>query len=922
MAKIMSGDSVLPDLSFAARAQQAQPVLEWREIERGPDSFSVLCPRDWTTAQSEAWHDWVEALPRDLPEGAFPPVAEGLDGAFDLYAHRLAAWGRVYGIVREDEAQAFAAELAATLRLGLAAPATGLRTGHRVPLLDGSKLAQTEARYADIEDHACVRELRDLLVGARSEAVARATRDQLHAALSGITAAIARAEGEQRASLQHNPALARAALKARRLGASDALIQLVIQSTDGLTGDSALPDWSLQNVEADRLAPAAIVTARRDLIAAGDPSARLAAQAALESCRLWIAFDPDAAEALDDALIAPRAALNAYGFLKQTGFDVEGFAACAALWTVALDIESHLAFAATPEAAQRLAQHRPIALTVAGLSETLMALGLSAQTEAGQDFAAALIAVLDAESVHASAVLSRHLTPYAGFAAERDDRVSALSQKLYRLSGLKSADLKAHALTRLQTALKLAKPTGLRHVQTTTLFDDPELSLRLGVTLGDAPLTALTVVMEGADGVFVRGLHPAVWQGLSGDERDAVRRHLLGHRTLDGAPHVHAQTLKAKGLSDFEIAALEDALITAQSLDEAVSPAVLDADFIKDIWGISDEDLHAPGFSLLRLMGFTADEIAEAQAFIFGHDTTEGLPDALRQRLSPPGLKARLALRQKLESFASAPAALALMLEWDQGVPDALKVLAQAADSGLRAIGLKRQPAPPSLTLDIPEFEEARRPAPEPVRETPAQTVIEKIVERDRERQKLPDRRKGYIQKASVGGHKVYLHTGEYENGSVGEIFIDMHKEGAAFRSLMNNFAIAVSIGLQYGVPLDEFVDAFVFTRFEPAGPVSGNDSIRSATSILDYIFRELAISYLNREDLSNADPDELNADGLGQGHGLSKLADDGNEGIAASHLISKGFMRGQPDNLVVVPFGRKPSKSDDQSLPPEAQGE
>ena len=126
--------------------------------------------------------------------------------------------------------------------------------------------------------------------------------------------------------------------------------------------------------------------------------------------------------------------------------------------------------------------------------------------------------------------------------------------------------------------------------------------------------------------------------------------------------------------------------------------------------------------------------------------------------------------------------------------------------------------------------------------------VVEKVIERDRTRRKLPDRRKGYIQKAAVGGHKVYIHTGEYDDGELGEIFIDMHKEGAAFRSLMNNFAIAISIGLQYGVPLDEFVDAFVFTRFEPAGRVTGNDSIRSATSILDYIFRELGVSYLDRQ--------------------------------------------------------------------------
>ncbi len=150
-----------------------------------------------------------------------------------------------------------------------------------------------------------------------------------------------------------------------------------------------------------------------------------------------------------------------------------------------------------------------------------------------------------------------------------------------------------------------------------------------------------------------------------------------------------------------------------------------------------------------------------------------------------------------------------------------------------------------------------------------AERIVERVVERIermREREKLPNRRKGYIQKAVVGGHKVYLHTGEYDDGRLGEIFIDMHKEGAAFRSLMNNFAIAISIGLQYGVPLEEFVEAFIFTRFEPAGLVQGNDAIKNATSILDYVFRELAISYLGRTDLAHVSPDDIGHTALGGG--------------------------------------------------------
>ena len=168
--------------------------------------------------------------------------------------------------------------------------------------------------------------------------------------------------------------------------------------------------------------------------------------------------------------------------------------------------------------------------------------------------------------------------------------------------------------------------------------------------------------------------------------------------------------------------------------------------------------------------------------------------------------------------------------------------------------------------------------------------VAERVVERlIAERRRLPDRRKGYTQKAVVGGHKVYLRTGEYEDGTLGEIFIDMHKEGAAFRSLMNCFAIAVSIGLQYGVPLEEFVDAFAFTRFEPNGMVQGNDTSRWRRSIIDYIFRELAITYLGRTDLAHVDPTELHHDSLGDGAKERDLKRDD----ALAQIASAGYVRG-----------------------------
>ena len=183
-----------------------------------------------------------------------------------------------------------------------------------------------------------------------------------------------------------------------------------------------------------------------------------------------------------------------------------------------------------------------------------------------------------------------------------------------------------------------------------------------------------------------------------------------------------------------------------------------------------------------------------------------------------------------------------------------------------------------------------------------------------REREKLPDRRKGYTQKAVVGGHKVYLRTGEYEDGRLGEIFIDMHKEGAALRSLINNFAIAISLGLQYGVPLEEYVDAFTFTRFEPQGPVQGNDTIKYATSILDYVFRELAISYLERFDLAHVDPSEGSFDALGKGE------EEGRAAAQQRAIVSKGLTRSRTDKLAVV-SSRRLFFPRGEGRPPKADG-
>jgi ribonucleoside-diphosphate reductase alpha chain len=437
------------------------------------------------------------------------------------------------------------------------------------------------------------------------------------------------------------------------------------------------------------------------------------------------------------------------------------------------------------------------------------------------------------------------------------------------------------------------------------LFRDPELELRLGAgRLSGEPWAGPMTLAESADGEPVRVLSEAAIRGLALAGVDAADAHaeLLGRADLADAPGVNHAALLARGFTDHEIAAVEAVLPMVARLADAFAPSVIGEGFLRDVMGASAEQLADPQFDALALMGFTAADVAAAEAHALGADS---LADAAF--LTPIardifrtgevlGESPRRAMVRALDVALAVPPVAEPALLWDATPAEVLATLRQAAG----AIRVRRDAAPADLSLDLPSVGDARSArTPEP-----EERIIERVVERERTRRKLPDRRKGYIQKAAVGGHKVYLHTGEYDDGELGEIFIDMHKEGAAFRSLMNNFAIAISIGLQYGVPLDEFVDAFVFTRFEPAGPVTGNDTVKSATSILDYIFRELGVSYLGRKDLSNVDPGELNADGLGRGKADGVEAD---EPQPASRFISRGFSRGAaPDNLVFLPTANR----------------
>jgi ribonucleotide reductase alpha subunit len=373
--------------------------------------------------------------------------------------------------------------------------------------------------------------------------------------------------------------------------------------------------------------------------------------------------------------------------------------------------------------------------------------------------------------------------------------------------------------------------------------------------------------------------------GYSQDQIDAIETYAKGTGTLEEAPHINRATLKAKGFDEEAIARVEEALPSAFELPFVFNKFVLGEELCKEKLGFTDEQLNDWNFSIVRDgLGFSTQQIEQASAHICGRMTVEGAPYLKDEHLAvfdcatPCGRYgsryirplAHVDMLAAAQPFVSGSISKTVNLPQTATIADVEEAYRYSWERMVKAIALYRdgsklsQPLAASYDFggDVTDEEAISAAQPQPFA-TPMQ-IAEKIVYRYiAKRRPMPQRRSGYTQKATISGHKVYLRTGEYEGGQLGEIFIDMHKEGAAFRSLMNNFAIAISLGLQHGVPLEEFVEAFTFTRFEPNGPVIGHDHIKMATSILDYIFRELAVSYLGRYDLAHVQP-SMQMDAMG----------------------------------------------------------
>jgi ribonucleoside-diphosphate reductase alpha chain len=632
----------------------------------------------------------------------------------------------------------------------------------------------------------------------------------------------------------------------------------------------------------------------QSLDAGADPARRRIRIAAPEASAHEItafatgAVDPSGAiaSAHESNIIAASIALPRF---HDAVFDIAGFEAAIRVLVRALD---------AAHGAQTASQRRPILLRLEGLAALLMRTGVAYDSAEARTIGAGVSALAHAAAASESAALAAERGAYPLWTRAKRSEESALKAAREAAAGISGAIAKR--AQDIYAALPGQRNDGQRVSLNIAFANDVLSARRLGqLSTGLAPLPSVTQFGVRRDGGFGRVLSDDARMGLAALRYDmnaieALAIHAQGRRTLKGAPGVSLEMLAARGLTEPALEAIEDAARDAFNLRAAVHPLVIGSEVCEDVLKLPPDVAAGKRGDLMMTLGFSEDDIAAAEAFCMGagdlkaaavlHDNHRAIFAGARD-IAP---EAQIALAAAVAPFARA----ALDITLDAPLAERRNALLDAAGAAHVALLTLIAEAPPiTLTLaplDEDLSEERRAPAAH-VESTAPQAQIAPAERRRR----LPERRKGYIQKATVGGHKVYIHTGEYDDGELGEIFIDLHKEGAAFRSLMNNFAISISIGLQYGVPLEEYVDAFLFTRFEPAGEVKGNETIRQATSILDYIFRELAVSYLGRRDLAQVDPFEARSDGL------SKHATDAE---SAARLISRGFSRGaSPDNLVML---------------------
>lgn len=594
------------------------------------------------------------------------------------------------------------------------------------------------------------------------------------------------------------------------------------------------------------------------------------------------------------------ASINLVKFLKDDGsFDIEGFRRACRIFIIAQEILVGLSSYPTEQIAKNSHDYRPLGLGYANLGTMLMLKGIPYDSDEGRAWAGAITSIMCGHAYAVSAEEAGVLGTFNGYEANREPMLRVIAK--HREAAYKipeqcndappkvggNAHLKevVHAARHdWDVALRLGEKYGFRNSQVTVLAPTGTIGLLMDCdTTGVEPDFALVKFKKLAGGGYFKIVNNSVPGALKNlgytpSQTQDIIDYLLGVMHLNGTPHVNREFLKSKGLTEAEITKIEKTLPGTFELSSAFSAYSMGAEMLARI-GVPAEESKKPTFNFLRWAGLTEAQLAEANERICGTMTVEGAPHLDEKHLAvfdcanKCGNKGKrfiapmghIKMMAATQPFLSGAISKTVNVPNETTVEQIQDIYYQGWKMGLKAVALYRdgcklsQPlsaksdkkdssASTTTTSNVAASGQAATAATLGGAQS-AQMTFAPV------RAKLPAKRRGFTQEASVAGHKVYLRTGEYEDGQLGEVFIDMHKEGAAYRSMMNCFAIAVSLGLQYGVPLKEFVDKFTFTRFEPSGMVSGHPNVKMATSIVDYIFRVLGLEYLGRTDIVQVKP-------------------------------------------------------------------
>jgi len=560
------------------------------------------------------------------------------------------------------------------------------------------------------------------------------------------------------------------------------------------------------------------------------------------------------------------ASINLMKLLNTDGsFDVEGYHHAIRIFILAQEILVDFASYPTKVIGQNSHDYRPLGLGYANLGTLLMVKGIPYDSPEGFAICGALTAILTGHSYRVSAEIAEHKSPFPGYVKNVESMMGVMEMHREAVYKINTEACPANILTAAQEdwdkAVQFGKRYGYRNAQTTVIAPTGTIGLLMDCdTTGIEPDFALIKFKKLAGGGYFKIVNQSVPRalrtlGYNPSEVQDMIEFVAGTNSLKNSPWINETSLTEKGFVSDDLLRIEEALPSAFELGQAFGTWILGEETLKRL-GFKDEQYKAPGFNVLKELGFSKAEMEEATTFVCGAMTIEGAPHIKPEHLSifdcankcgKTGQRfiqpmAHVHMMAAAQPFISGAISKTVNIPHESTVEEVKNIYVEGWKLGLKAVALYRDGCKASQPLNASSKDSDDQS------EAKAKKVEKTSSGQPLLRRRLPRKRSGFTQEARVAGHKIYLRTGEYEDSTLGEIFIDMHKEGAAFRSLMNCFAIAVSLGLQHGVPLKEFVDVFTFTRFEPQGPVD-HPNIKYATSVIDYVFRVLGMEYLGRTD-------------------------------------------------------------------------